>query len=48
MNGDLAHGGIAAHEGKAELEVFGIPMDPLSTVTALGDGIALLGTIIPS
>jgi hypothetical protein len=46
MNRDIVHFGILAYERESVLEVFGIPIDPLAAIAALGDGVELLRMII--
>ena len=44
MNAHLVHGGVFAHVGDGLLEVFGVAMNPLAAIAALGDGVELFET----
>ena len=35
---------VFAHVGNGLLEIFGVAMNPLAAIAALGDGVKLLGT----
>ena len=44
VNAHLVHGGVFAHVSDGLLEVFGVAMNPLAAIAALGDGVELFET----
>ena len=43
VDAHLVQSGVFAHVGGGLLEVFGVAMNPLAAIAALGDGVKLLG-----